>query len=364
MRKARGQYSTTDRKTYQPKTNIPDGVMVDDKTIYTLTDDPVYDYLPKLLLEPLAGKKERPWFTEHFYFCLPVTFGNQHGFIIKLLYDVIVRWNGGEDVNAVFVHKLCPKSIREHQAVKSHFGSGIVTIQNRWTFRTQPGMNLLVGPPPNFLLEGINPMTAVVQTDQLRRDFTLNLKITIPHRDIFIGKGTPVGWILPYPRNVIQDFQIKSHPEGPVLEGERETMRHFGTSRRDYEQGLPGHLYRKGVDIYGNKFKEHERMVTGQLPSAWREGVKWPISKVGDFVNIPVTSDAKKNLLPEELDLLNSILLAVKKISKTTMFNHIYQVYLYIQAERLEDRSDEEIQLNLKNGGWQPEVVEAIFKIL
>ena len=53
---------------------------------------------------------------------------------------------------------------------------GVVTIQNRFTFRTPPDVNLMTINPPNYWIDGIQHMTGVIETDNLRRDFTFNLK--------------------------------------------------------------------------------------------------------------------------------------------------------------------------------------------
>src|SRR5262249_6051394 len=158
--------------------------------------------------------KERDWFTQHFYFCLPITFANQHGFIVRSLYDVIARWNGGIEVADLSVHCIGSESAKELQLISSHFGSGILTIQNRWTYRTPKGVNFFVTQPPNLPIENVMHMAGIVESDQLRRDFTFNLKITTRDRDVFIPRGTPIGCILPYPRGFIDGYSIAIHPEG------------------------------------------------------------------------------------------------------------------------------------------------------
>lgn len=251
-----GIYGKRPDVAYDPGENVPDGVAVPDRTVWILTEDPVFNALPGELIEDLRGKKERDWFTEHFYFCLPITFGNQHGFVVKADRDFICEWNGGGEISDLVV------SVEEsdRQFVTSHFGSGIITIQNRWTFRTGKGVNLLVMPPPNFFIDGIMCMTAVVETDWLRRDFTFNLKMTRAGR-VEVRAGTPVGCVLPYPRGFFDGYKLELMPEGEELEGERKTVGHYAVSRTNYEAGLPGHKYMKGIDIYGNKFSEHQKVI-------------------------------------------------------------------------------------------------------
>ena len=260
-------YGQRPAEPFVPSENIPDLVDVPDKTIYILTEDHRFNGLPFELIEPLAGQKGRDWFIDHFYFCLPITFGNQHGFIVRLLHDVVVRWGGHKDPGSLKAHLLGTTPEYQDQIIHSHFGSGILTIQNRWTFRTPKGVNLMVTQPPNFPIEGIMHMSAVVETDQLRRDFTFNLKVTTPNRDFYIPKGTPIGCVLPYPRHFIDNYQIALHPSGEAFANERRAMQDFATARANYDQEAPGLLYMKGVDIYGNKFAEHQKSlpVAGSL---------------------------------------------------------------------------------------------------
>src|SRR6056300_1444601 len=88
------------------------------------------DYLN--IVEPLKGHRTRDWVNKHVLHCLPVVIGNQYGFAIKSDADFTAEWNGGDtpaDVK-VTVHS------HSRQIISSHFGSGLVTVQNRFTFRT------------------------------------------------------------------------------------------------------------------------------------------------------------------------------------------------------------------------------------
>lgn len=244
-----------DPATYKPEFNIPDRVAVPDNTIYALTNEKTANPLLSELIVPLNGIKSRHWFNQHIHFCLPLTMGSQYGFIVKMLQDTIIRWNGGPDNSDMDVY---PKQRNRWQVVESHFGMGILTIQNLWTYRTPENVNLYVSQPPNFPHHGLHFLSAVIECDNLRRDFTFNIKVTKPNMDIFIPAGTPIGWFMPYPRHYIDLFEVKPHPEGDVLENERLTMKEFGKIR-DSTGGWPDHMYMSGQDAYGNKFEDHQK---------------------------------------------------------------------------------------------------------
>ena len=46
--------------------------------------------------------KKRDWFTPHFYKCLPLTIGNQYGFVIKSEFDFSFVWNGQDSPESIF----------------------------------------------------------------------------------------------------------------------------------------------------------------------------------------------------------------------------------------------------------------------
>ena len=237
------------------------------ETLLVITNNDSDKKTAENLIENLNGKKKRDWFNEHAYFCLPLTVGNQHGFIVKSAYEFAVFWNGGRELKDTTV-KFETKD-NYGQIISSHFGMGTVTIQNPWTIRTPKGINTLIMNPPNFYIDGIIHMTACVETDNVRRDFTFNLKITRPNYWIFVPKGTVIGYMLPYPRYFIDNFKYKINEEGvskEIIENERKTFHFYGEERSKIDskyRGGVGGRYMRGEDIYGNKFEDHQKQLGG-----------------------------------------------------------------------------------------------------
>jgi hypothetical protein len=246
--------------------NAPDHVQVPEDVIMVITEDDRYNDLPERLIQPLKGQFRRDWFVNHAYHCLPLVMGSQLGFVIKALYDFSVTWSGGEspESTAVTIPDMDPDRFQQ-QLVTSRFGMGTVTIQNRWTFRTPPGVNLLTVSPPNYFIDGITHLVGAVETDNLRRDFTLNLKITRKDFEILIPAGTPIGCVIPYPRRFVDRFRVANAVEvlaPDIIATERQTMRLFGQERENYDVKNPhgiGGRYWRGEDIYGNAFPDHQR---------------------------------------------------------------------------------------------------------
>jgi hypothetical protein len=129
--------------------------------------------------------------------------------------------------------------------VTSEFGHGIFTIHFPLILKTAPGVNLMTISPPNFPIAGISPMTGVVEADNLRFTFTLNFKIDLINIPITIPKDYPIMGILPIPRNYCDSFEMVNAYD------QKRTMQNL-------EERPPEGAYFKGMDIKGNKFKQHQ----------------------------------------------------------------------------------------------------------
>lgn len=242
-------------------------IAVPSHILSTITEHEEYDKSIDLIVEPLRGKLKRDWFVNHAYFCLPLTIGNQYGFAVKSLKTFSVEWNGSDGRNDVKVEILDDGEYPGHQSISSHFGMGTITIQNRFTFRTPPGINLMTINPPNYWIDGIQHMTGVIETDNLRRDFTFNLRVTRKNEKIIINKGEYIGCVLPIPRHFVDKFDWVKGDDlftAEQIEEERQAMRDFGKERSQEDIKKPhgnGRRYYNGEDVYGNKFQDHQNKI-------------------------------------------------------------------------------------------------------
>jgi hypothetical protein len=246
---------------------INDGVNdVPDKTIAAFYD--ALDAETVIAAKELIQKstKKRDWFTPHFYRCLPLTIGNQYGFTISSQFDFAVEWDGSDSRDAVKIFTFIDEKELDklYPRIESHFGSGIITINPPFTLRTPPGVNLMTINPPNHVLPNITVMTGVIETDNLRRNFTFNLKIQMPGIRTFFPAGTPLAGFIPIPRYYADSFEIKDAEEifnEEIFIEEMQATLDIGTYRDqvevDYKHKV-GKLYFKGIDVYGNKFPDHQ----------------------------------------------------------------------------------------------------------
>jgi hypothetical protein len=213
----------------------------------------------------LRGEKRRKWFSDHAYMCLPLVIGNQYGFVVKSKHSFTAIWTGGEGIEAtrVVVHNF--DGDWKGQKIESHFGLGIITIQNSFTLRTPAGVNLMTINPPNHFIHGLGHMTAVIETDNLRRDFTFNLKMTKAGSRVDIKKGDWIGCFIPIPRYFVDSFDMvdaKDYLTREQIVAEHKCGDEFTNQRTGSDTKMPrgaGRRYFNGEDAFGNKFPDHQK---------------------------------------------------------------------------------------------------------
>ena len=237
--------------------------VIPEKTLLVIPNKGITNEEVGSLLTSLSSMRKRDWFTDHFYYCLPLAVGNRYGFIVKAQRDFTAYWDGTESPAGVTITSASTDRYLQNYDV--HFGSGIITVQNFWHFRTPPGVNLMTINPPNFPQHGLMHMTGVIETDNLRRDFTFNLKITKPGVYINIKAGDPVGAFIPVPRYFADGFSVKYANElysDDEIELEHITGDEFARQRRTEDlkkTHQAGKRYLKGEDAWGEKFPDHQK---------------------------------------------------------------------------------------------------------
>lgn len=237
---------------------------VPDKKILALPYDDYYRGRHEELFFNFKGLNKREWFSKHAYYCLPLVMGNQHGFGVRSLYDVELTWNGGETPADTTVKILNTEDQARHaslQIIASHFGLGIVTVQTAFALRTPPNISLMTVQPPNLFIDGLQNLTGVIETDNLRRDFTFNLKLTRPDFTVRINVGDVLSAFIPYPRGFIDDYELIdacSILDDESLKAEQRAAKDAGEERAKEDPQKPrgiGRRYHEGEDVYGNKFR-------------------------------------------------------------------------------------------------------------
>jgi hypothetical protein len=148
-------------------------------------------------------------------------------------------------------------------------------VQTAFALRTPPEINLMTLQPPNQFIDGLQNLTGVVEADNLRRDFTFNLKITRPGHPVEIKVGDLLSAVMPIPRGFVERFELIDAYEAlspDTVALEQQTARDFGREREEVDaknkRGV-GRRYFKGEDVYGQRFEHsHQQVLTA--PGATR----------------------------------------------------------------------------------------------
>jgi hypothetical protein len=239
------------------------GYEVPEKTIVIVPRTEDNDGFYKEIVVPLKNKIKRDWFTSHFYYCLPLTIGNQYGFLVQSTRNFDATWDGSENpAEITFLDDDDTKQI-----VSNGFGSGIITFQNMFSIRSPLEVNLMTIQPPNMFIPGCSSMTGVVESDNLRRDFTFNLKITVPNFKVSIRRGDPVAAFIPIPRNFIEEFNIdivsNIFPE-EVHKSEINEYHKLSVERHTDDMSKPhgsGRRYFQGVHMDNSNYTNHQKKI-------------------------------------------------------------------------------------------------------
>lgn len=238
------------------------GYEVPDKKILVVPHHPEIETYHNEIIVPLKTMPKRDWFEAHAYYCLPLTVANQHGFLVKSLRDLDITWDGTEnDAQITFLND----DNSDKQYIKTGFRNGIITFQNRFSLKTHPGISLMTFQPPNLFIPGAIAMAGVIETDNIRRDFTFNLKVTVPNMTVKIRKGDPIAAFMPIQRYFIDDFEIDSAysyfsadivnndiQESSALSIERQTV----DLTKNHQSGR---RYFSGTHTDGSKYKNHQK---------------------------------------------------------------------------------------------------------
>lgn len=240
---------------------INQGNNVPDKTIALFADTSehpfVFNSFNNIITQP---PKKRDWFSSYFYNCLPLTIGNQYGFMITANYSIDLLWDGE---NTFIDYHLDNELEPQLPNIVSRFGHGIVTLNLPMVLRTPPNINLMTINPPNYIIPNVTVMTGIVETDNLRAPFTFNIKLQIPNIKVHIPKGNPIAGFIPIPRYFADKFELKDANdifEKTVVDEELKAIEEEG--KRRIVANVTDNLdrdYFKGRDIYGNEFPDHQK---------------------------------------------------------------------------------------------------------
>jgi hypothetical protein len=231
----------------------------ENKLVY-LNADPEYSEekqpINSMIISPPV---KRDWFDNYWYHCLPITIANQYGYALVVNKDV--EFFLKDELSFIYISKdledVYPK-------VRVGPGHGLISIDFPFSIRTSPGINILITNPFNHFMENLSTITGVFEGDNLRRHLNVVLKVLKPGV-AKIKKGDTIATFFPIQRYFVDNFELINGEnifnENDLLD-EENAMYDFKLRKHYRENFLENTLdktYFNGYDVYGNKFKDHQK---------------------------------------------------------------------------------------------------------
>jgi hypothetical protein len=211
------------------------------------------------------ARKRRNWMDQtpdaYAYRCLPLSIANAHGWEIFCPVAFAAEWNGGaskDDVQVTFEGDMANSAVGDRRIksmVESHFGSGILTFDLGLMITTSPGYDLWVTGPVNEFKDGIQALSAVVETYWMPFTFTMNWKFTRPNCKVTFEKDEPFCFFFPIEHGLLERFNpaFKEIAQDPDLEKQYK----FGLGQRAFPDVVKK---LKGDDISAQERRDLKRL--------------------------------------------------------------------------------------------------------
>ena len=155
-----------------------------------------------------------------------------------------------------------------HEAIASHFGSGVLTFTPGYLFRTSKDHNLWARGCPNLPKDGVAPLDGIIETDWAPFSFTMNWKVTRRKHWIQFDEGEPICRIVPIPRHYVENVRprVRDLSDDKRLANEyvawRDSRAQFiddlGAGVKEAVDEGWQRTYIRGQDMKGVRRKDHQ----------------------------------------------------------------------------------------------------------
>jgi len=157
------------------------------------------------------AKWQREWMDQtpgkYAYRCLPLTIANQTGWWVYNPVGFTAVWSGKSEPGGVQFLFDSDQKLWSNW-ISDIFGSGIITWNTPFLFRTKPeGSRLLICGPINYFKHGVQPLTAIIESDWMSMSFTMNWKLTEAGAMVRFAVGEPLFQVIPLAGNLGADLE-------------------------------------------------------------------------------------------------------------------------------------------------------------
>lgn len=201
---------------------------------------------------------KRDWMDQtdnaHAYKCFPLSLTNSLGWGISFPEDITFIWDGISTSSE-------PDHVKILSGDKYAYTSrenATISFKTGFLIKTDPNVTMLSIAPPNYILDGVQPLTALISTSFFKGEFPAAWKITRPNVEITIPAGTPVMSLIPISLGELNNSEAHIRPMYELGPGFFPDGDYSKIVKDINNSGQWTNFYRDAVDHHGKKIGDHE----------------------------------------------------------------------------------------------------------
>ena len=149
------------------------------------------------------SRLKRDWmddtYNKHAYRCLPLSAANVNGWEIILQKEIVAIWDGG-----MSVPRIISDDSFNGRTIANCNKIGMIDIHIGWAFGTEQGFDTVVTGSPNFFIDGIEPLTALIPSSWWPDEVQMTWRFTAPGKEVVLPEGMPFAFFYIQPSHLLE----------------------------------------------------------------------------------------------------------------------------------------------------------------
>ena len=154
------------------------------------------------------SRLKRDWmddtYNKHAYRCLPLSAANVNGWEIILQKEIVAIWDGG-----MSVPRIISDDSFNGRTIANCNKIGMIDIHIGWAFGTEQGFDTVVTGSPNFFIDGIEPLTALIPSSWWPDEVQMTWRFTAPGKEVVLPEGMPFAFFYIQPSHLLEEVNFK-----------------------------------------------------------------------------------------------------------------------------------------------------------
>lgn len=207
-------------------------------------------------IQPLGVKRDFMDETDnaHAYKCFPLSLTNQLGWGLSFPEDITFVWDGISSSSESGHVKV----LKGHKYVYTDRQNATISFNTGLVIRTEKNLSMLAMPVPNFIRDGVFPLTTLISTSFFKGEFPVAWRITRPNEEITIKANTPFISLLPISLSELNNSEATLKQRSDLPNNFFPDENYSKIVHDINQSGEWTNFYRDGVDHYRKKIGDHE----------------------------------------------------------------------------------------------------------